>query len=121
VSLELSHGEFFLPLFVRLRAGCQLDSVLIDTIRTRLRNDCSPRHVPDRIYQVDAVPYTRTGKKMEVPIKRILMGVPLAKAADGASLAEPGSLDFFVRFAKLQTDYSLRGRIGLTSYAVNVK
>jgi acetoacetyl-CoA synthetase len=121
VSLELSHGEFFLPLFVRLRAGCQLDSALIDTIRTRLRNDCSPRHVPDRIYQVDAVPYTRTGKKMEVPIKRILMGVPLAKAADGASLAEPGSLDFFVRFAKLQTDYSLRGRIGLTSYAVNVK
>ncbi len=113
VSLELPRGEFFLPLFVRLRAGLRLDARLTEKIRTRLRNDCSPRHVPDRIYQVDAVPYTRPGKKMEVPVKRILMGVPAAKAVDGASLAEPGALDSFVRFAKEQTDYSLRGRFGL--------
>lgn len=110
VSLELPHGEFFLPLFVCLRPGRRLDAALIDKIRTRLRHDGSPRHVPDRIYQIDAVPYTRTGKKMEVPVKRILMGVPVAKAVDGASVADPRTLDFFVRFAKEQTEYRLRGR-----------
>jgi acetoacetyl-CoA synthetase len=119
VSLELPRGEFFLPLFVRLREGCRLDSALMDTIRAKLRDDCSPRHVPDRIYQIDAVPYSRPGKKMEVPVKRILMGVPLAKAADGGSLANPGALDYFVRFAKEQQDYSLRGRFGLMRPTVN--
>jgi acetoacetyl-CoA synthetase len=118
VCLELPSGEFFLPLFVRLREGLQLDSRVTETIRATLRRDCSPRHVPDRIYQVDCIPYTRPGKKLEVPVKRILMGVPAAKAADGASLADPGALDFFVRFAKRQTDYSLRGRFGLTRRTV---
>jgi acetoacetyl-CoA synthetase len=117
VSLELPRGDFFLPLFVRLRDALQLDARIVEAIRARLRHDCSPRHVPDHIYQVDLVPYTRTGKKMEVPVKRILMGVPAAKAADGASLAEPGALDFFVRFAKQQTDYSTRKRLALTRRA----
>ena len=118
VSLELPNGDFFLPLFVCLRDGRRLDARIAETIRNRLRTDCSPRHVPDQIYQIDAVPYTRTGKKMEVPVKRILMGVPAAKAADGASLAQPGALDFFVRFAKEQTDYSRRGRLALTRRTV---
>ena len=100
VCLELPQGESFVPLFVRLRGGRQLDSRITEAIRATLRRDCSPRHVPDHVYQVDAIPYTRTGKRMEVPVKRILMGVPAAKAADGASLAEPGALDFFVRFAR---------------------
>jgi acetoacetyl-CoA synthetase len=100
VCLELPPGEFFLPLFVRLRGGRQLDSRITEAIRTTLRRDCSPLHVPDRVYQVEAIPYTRTGKKMEMPVKRILMGVPAAKAADGASLAEPGALDFFIRCAR---------------------
>ena len=100
VSLELATGEFLLPLFVRLQDGLKLDDPLIEAIRAKLRNDCSPRHVPDRIYQVDAVPYTRTRKKMEVPVKRILMGVAAAKAAEASSLAEPGALDYFVRLAK---------------------
>jgi acetoacetyl-CoA synthetase len=108
VSLELPHGEFFLPLFVCLRRGQRLDAALLDKIRACLRNECSPRHVPDRIYQIESVPYTRTGKKMEVPVKRILMGVPHAKAVDGASLADPRALDFFVRFAKQQTEYRWR-------------
>jgi acetoacetyl-CoA synthetase len=113
VSLELPAGEFFLPLFVRLQPGCVLDDALIQSIRTKLREHCSPRHVPDGIYQVDTIPYTRTGKKMEVPVKRILMGVPAAKAADASSLADPRALEAFVRFARVQTDYSLRGRIRL--------
>jgi acetoacetyl-CoA synthetase len=110
VSLELPHGTVFMPLFVRLRAGLHLDARIVEAVCTTLRTQCSPRHVPDRVYQVDAVPYTRTGKKMEVPVKRILSGVPVAKAADGASLADPGALEYFVRFARQQTDYSLRGR-----------
>jgi acetoacetyl-CoA synthetase len=118
VSLELPQSDFFLPLFVVLREGHRLDQHLSDKIRMTLFRDCSPRHVPDQIYQVDAVPYTRTGKKMEVPVKRILMGVPLAKAADGASVAEPRALDFFVRFARQQTDYSTRRRLALTTRRV---
>ncbi|HEU4625758.1 MAG TPA: acetoacetate--CoA ligase [Steroidobacteraceae bacterium] len=109
VCLELPSGDFFLPLFVRLRDGLQLDGRLTETIRATLRRDCSPRHVPDRVYQIDSVPYTRMGKKLEVPVKRILMGVPAAKATDLANVADPAALDFFVRFAKRQTDYSLRG------------
>ena len=119
VSLELPRAEFFLPLFVQLRPGLQLDNALAETIRHHLRDEYSPRHVPDRIYQIDTVPYTRTGKKMEVPVKRILMGVPVAQAADGACVAVPGALDFFVRFASRQTDYSRRGRLALMRQTVN--
>jgi acetoacetyl-CoA synthetase len=109
VSLELPHGESFVPLFVRLRDGLTLDERLVDLIRARLRQHCSPRHVPDRIYQVDTIPYTRTGKKVEVPVKRILMGMPAERAADAATLAEPAALDFFVRLAKKRrSEYPLR-------------
>jgi acetoacetyl-CoA synthetase len=108
VSLELPRGESFMPLFVRLREGLVLDERLVESIRARVRQDCSPRHVPDRIYQVDTIPYTRTGKKMEVPVKRILMGVPPEKAADVSLLADPDSLDFFVRLARRRNEYPLR-------------
>jgi acetoacetyl-CoA synthetase len=108
VSLELPGGECFVPLFVRLRDSRRLDEQLTESIRARLRNDCSPRHVPDRIYQVETIPYTRAGKRMEVPVKRILMGTPPANAADPAILAEPGALDFFVCFAKQRARYPLR-------------
>jgi len=108
VSLELPRGECFVPLFVRLRDGLTLDERLVEAIRARLRQDCSPRHVPDRIYQVDKIPYTRTGKKLEVPVKRILMGMPAGTAADASILAEPDALDFFVRLARRRNDYPLR-------------
>jgi acetoacetyl-CoA synthetase len=108
VSLELPQGECLVPLFVRLREGLRLDERLIESLRARLRQDCSPRHVPDRIYQLDTIPYTRTGKKMEVPVKRILMGMPLNRAVDPAMLAEPGALDFFVRLARRRAEYPLR-------------
>ncbi|MFT9846352.1 hypothetical protein [Aneurinibacillus sp. REN35] len=60
----------------------------------------SPRHVPDQIYQIPMVPYTLTGKKMEVPVRRILMGVPESKAANRDAMANPHSLDFFIEFTK---------------------
>jgi len=74
-------------------------------IRARLRSDYSPRHVPDKIYQIDAIPITLTGKKLEVPVRRVLMGVPAEKAANRAALANPWALDYFIAYAKNQTDY----------------
>jgi len=108
VNLDLPGGRFFMPLFVKLREGRVLDDVIVHRIRSKLSEDYSPRHVPDRIFQVDAIPYTLNGKKMEVPVKRILMGVPLSKAANLGALADPRSLECFVRYAKRQTDYALR-------------
>jgi acetoacetyl-CoA synthetase len=63
--------------------------------------------VPDKIYQVGAIPYTLTGKKMEVPVRRIMMGVPVEKAANRAAMANVDALDFFVRYAREQQDYRL--------------
>jgi acetoacetyl-CoA synthetase len=110
VNLLLPAGGFFMPLFVSLRPGVRLDDRLEAKIRAHLRDDCSPRHVPDRIYQVDVIPYTRSGKKLEVPVRHILMGMPLSKAADVSALAVPGALDWFVKFARRRSDYSLRRR-----------
>jgi acetoacetyl-CoA synthetase len=107
VNLDLPEGRFFMPLFVKLRENRVLDEATRERIRARLKNDYSPRHVPDRIYQVEAIPMTLTGKKLEVPVRRILMGVPDAKAANRAALANPSALDFFVTYAKTQTDYPI--------------
>ena len=63
--------------------------------------------MPDRIFQVSAIPYTLTGKKMEVPVRRILMGVPVEKAANRAAMANVESLDFFIDYSRTQTDYRL--------------
>ena len=67
-------------------------------IRTRIREDCSPRHVPNEVIAVDEVPRTLSGKVLELPVKRILMGTPPEKAASRDSLANPEALDFFVRW-----------------------
>lgn len=105
LNLDLPGGKFFMPLFVKLCSGRVLDDALRERIRERLRSDYSPRHVPDKIYQVNAIPMTLTGKKLEVPVRRILMGVPAAKAANRAALVDPAALDFFIEYAAKQTDY----------------
>ena len=99
VNLDLPNGGFFMPLFVKLRAGRIWMSALRERIRSRLRSDYSPRHVPDKIYQIDAIPITLTGKKLEVPVRRILMGVSAEKAANRAALANPDALEYFIAFA----------------------
>jgi acetoacetyl-CoA synthetase len=86
----------WMPLFVVLRDGVSLDDSLVQEIRRRIREDCSPRHVPDEIRQIDEVPRTLSGKALEVPVKRILMGTPADKAASRESLANPEALDYFV-------------------------
>ena len=107
VNLDLPGGRFFMPLFVKLRGDRTLDEPLRERIRRRLRSDYTPRHVPDKIYQVGAIPATLTGKKLEVPVRRILMGVAPEKAANRSALANPAALDYFISYARTQTDYTL--------------
>lgn len=107
VNLDLPGGRFFMPLFVKLRPDIELDEDLRETVRAVLRKSYSPRHIPDRIYQVETIPYTLTGKKMEVPVRRILMGVPATKAADRSAMADGSALDWFVSYVESQSDYAL--------------
>jgi acetoacetyl-CoA synthetase len=107
VNLDLPGGTFFMPLFVKLKKGGALDPSTVEKIRTTLRREYSPRHVPDRIFAVDDIPTTLTGKKLEVPVRRILMGMPVEKAANRDAVANPRSLDYFIDYAKSQRDYSL--------------
>ena len=86
----------WMPLFVVLREGVSLNDELIGAIRRRIRQDCSPRHVPDEVRQISEVPRTLSGKVLEVPVKRILMGVAPEQAASRESLANPKALDYFV-------------------------
>src|SRR5207248_865524 len=89
----------WMPLFVVLRDGVSLDDSLVAEIRRRIREDCSPRHVPDEIRQIAEVPRTLSGKVLEVPVKRILTGTPPSEAASRESLANPQALDYFVALA----------------------
>jgi acetoacetyl-CoA synthetase len=89
-----------MPLFVVLREGESLDDELIKRIAARVREDCSPRHVPDEVHVVAEVPRTLSGKVLEVPVKRILMGTPPEQAASRDSLANPKALDAFVELAR---------------------
>ncbi|HVN44502.1 MAG TPA: acetoacetate--CoA ligase [Steroidobacteraceae bacterium] len=107
VNLDLPDGGFFMPLFVKLAPGVALDAALETRIRDTLRREYTPRHVPDRIYQVPGIPYTLTGKKMEVPVRRILMGTSPEKAANRSGVADPAALDFFIDYAAHQQDYRL--------------
>ena len=88
-----------MPLFVVLREGTELEDDLVARIRARIREDCSPRHVPDEIVAVKEVPRTLSGKVLELPVKKILMGTPPEQAASRDSLANPAALDFFVSWA----------------------
>jgi len=99
VDVPRPQTEGWMPLFVVLREGARLDDELKALIRRRVREDCSPRHTPDEVYAVDEVPRTLSGKVLEVPVKRILMGTPASEAASRDSLANPGALDFYVELA----------------------
>jgi acetoacetyl-CoA synthetase len=93
-------GPGELVLFLVLADGVVLDDALRARIAVELRGSLSPRHVPDEIHQVAAVPRTLSGKKLEVPVKRILTGVPVERAAAAGALANPESLDAFVALAR---------------------
>jgi acetoacetyl-CoA synthetase len=96
VDLPLEGTAGWMPLFVVLRDETELGDELVRQIKRRIRDDCSPRHAPDRVIQIPQVPRTLSGKVLEVPVKRILMGTPPEQAASRDSLANPDALDLFV-------------------------
>ena len=107
INLDLPGGNFFMPMFVVLADGLTLDATIEKKICDKLRHDYSPRHVPDKIYQITAIPYTLSNKKMEIPVRKILLGKPVSETANRGVMANPDSLDYFVKYAQEQTDYSL--------------
>jgi acetoacetyl-CoA synthetase len=96
VDVPREGEENWMPLFVVMREGVELDDEAIKRLKRRVREDCSPRHVPNDVIAIDEVPRTLSGKVLEVPVKRILTGTPLERAASRESLANPEALDFFV-------------------------
>ncbi|MDQ1374121.1 MAG: acetoacetyl-CoA synthetase [Actinomycetota bacterium] len=93
-------GPGELLLFVQTAPGCVLDDTLRARMSTELRTSLSPRHVPDEIIAVAVVPRTLSGKKLEIPVKRILLGTPAAEAAARGALADPSALDAFEDLAR---------------------
>jgi acetoacetyl-CoA synthetase len=91
--------EGWMALFVVIAEGAELDPDLSAEIATRIRERCSPRHVPDEVFAITEVPRTLSGKVLEVPVKRILMGTPAEQAASRDSLANPEALDYFVELS----------------------
>jgi len=100
VNIELPDAQFFMPLFVVMENGVELDDPLLRKIAATLSSDCSPRHVPDKVYAIAEVPYTLTGKKLEVPVKKLFLGTPAAKAMNTGAMANPQAMEFFVNFAR---------------------
>lgn len=99
VGFEDSKGRYFMPLFVVLKEGLEFNDALKNRIRNAIRNALSPRHVPDEIYEVLSIPKTLNSKRLEVPVKKILSGVPLDKAVNVDSMMNPESLKFFQELA----------------------
>ena len=100
LCVEDDKGGFYMPLFVQLAAGETLTDDLKSTITRRLRLERSPRHVPDEIIQTPEIPVTLTGKKMEIPVRKLLLGLPVEKVASRDATRNPAALDWFAAFAK---------------------
>jgi len=100
IGAEQPDGAYWMPLFVVLGEGVQLTDDLAYRIRTAIRELASPRHVPDEIIPVAAVPRTRTGKKLEVPIKRLMQGAALVDVVDPQTVVEPDSLKVYAEIAQ---------------------
>ena len=99
IGLELPNGGYYMPLFVVLAEGVELDDELKRRINTTIRTQFSPRHVPDEIIAVPAIPRTLSDKKMEVPVKKLFMGVPIEQAANIGATRSPEALHYFAELA----------------------
>jgi len=100
VGVELPGGKYYMPLFVVLRENVVLDDALKGRIREKIRRNISPHYVPDEILAIQDVPRTLSGKKLEVPVKKLLMGVPAEKAISVDAMSNPGVMEYFVEFAR---------------------
>ncbi|WP_327232949.1 acetoacetate--CoA ligase [Streptomyces sp. NBC_01317] len=97
IGAEEPDGGYWMPLFVVLAEGAVLDDALRDRLRDAIRTSASPRHVPDEILDVPGVPHTRTGKKLEVPVKRLLQGASAGDVVNPAAVDNPGLIAFYAR------------------------
>lgn len=97
VCIDYEDGTQLMPLFVQLKPGFELDLNLKKKIKKTIKTQYSPRHIPDKIIAVKAIPYTISGKKMEAPVKKILSGIPIEKAANLDAMKNPKSLDIFAQ------------------------
>ncbi|MFM9629206.1 MULTISPECIES: acetoacetate--CoA ligase [Streptomyces] len=97
IGAEEPDGGYWMPLFVVPAAGVTLDDGLREKIKDAIRTGASPRHVPDEILQVPAIPHTRTGKKLEVPVKRLLQGAPAGQVVDRAAVDAPELVEYYAR------------------------
>jgi acetoacetyl-CoA synthetase len=102
VGVERPEGEYWMPLFVVLTPGHELDDALAGRIRQAIRAGASPRHVPDEIIAVPAIPHTRTGKKLEIPVKRILQGGDPGQVMDPGAVDNPDALRWFTAYQTRQ-------------------
>jgi acetoacetyl-CoA synthetase len=100
VDLEYLGQDSYLPLFVALRPGIVLDEALKSKINHAIKTALSPRFIPNAIFHVAEIPRTLTGKKQELPIKKLLLGQPLAKVMNQDAMANPACLDWYVDFAR---------------------
>jgi acetoacetyl-CoA synthetase len=100
VNLEQEGGKHFMPLFVLMNEGVELDESIKNKIKSTLKKEYTPRHVPDAIIEVKDLPYTISGKKMEAPVKKILLGFEISKAINIDSMKNPESIEFFIEYAK---------------------
>ena len=100
VDLEYLGRESYMPLFVALRPGLVLDETLEKRIRMSIRTALTPRHEPNDIFQVEAIPRTLTGKKLELPLKKLFLGQPAEKVINRDAMSNPESIEWFIDFAR---------------------
>ncbi|MCC3280800.1 acetoacetate--CoA ligase [Arthrobacter caoxuetaonis] len=101
LGIEMPGGRYWMPLFVELADGVELTDDLVARIRTAIRSRATARHVPDAIEAVPGIPLTYSGKRIEVPLKKVFLGYDQAKAVNRGSLQNPGSVDWFVQRARV--------------------
>ncbi len=100
LNLEQADGEDIMPLFLVLNDGYTFTETLVKTIKKELRTKCSPRHVPNKFLTVKDIPYTLSGKKMEVPVKKLLMGRTLPENINRDAIRNPEAMGYFVEFVE---------------------
>jgi acetoacetyl-CoA synthetase len=106
LGVEQPDGGYWMPLFVQLAPGESLTDALVGDIEQAIRSTASPRHVPDEIIAVPGVPHTRTGKRLEVPLKRLFQGVPAEKALNEGAVDDADVVAHYVRLAQERRDSS---------------
>ncbi len=100
LGVEQADGGYWMPLFVQLAPGAELTDELVGRLRAVIREQASPRHVPDEILAVPAVPHTRTGKRLEVPLKRLFQGIDPATAVNVGTVDDPAAVEHYIALAR---------------------